>query len=355
MLKTLSRVICAAVLLLLTALMAALAYLLPETVFAFYTDFSKTAVGLVGKLSALTPFTLWELLLAVLILWAVVRLIVCIRKARFGRWVSGVLLTVSLGLFLFVGLWGLNYYAPPLGQRLDIPRCEHSSQELAQATRYFMNCANRLAGELPRQEDGSLAAEDFSLLAEEVPEAFAEMALQYPYFSKEPPRVKYLLTDELISKTGTTGMFICLTGESGVSRLTYEVSLPFTMCHEAAHAMALAREDEANFAAFLACIHSPRADFRYSGYYNAFLYCYNALYRTDPDAAKELRKEANELLNGDLRRAGEHYEALRNEKATEITDRVYDSYLKSFSVSEGKASYSQVVELLMDWYAKEIQ
>ena len=122
--------------------------------------------------------------------------------------------------------------------------------------------------------------------------------------------------------------------------------MPFTMCHEIGHRMAFARENEANFAAFLACSVSEREVFRYSGYYSAFIYCYNALYRADPEAALEVWSDASAGLKVDAAAARAHYDEVENEKVSKATYQIYDSYLKAFSVASGKQSYGEVVDLL---------
>ena len=163
-----------------------------------------------------------------------------------------------------------------------------------------------------------------------------------------PPK-KLALTATLMGKTGYTGITVCLTGESCVSPTTFPVSQPFTMCHEMGHRMALAREDEANFAGFLACDASPDVDFRYSGYYNAFKYCYNSLYEVNADAASQVWAGVCPELAADNGAAVKHYEALEDETAVKVADTVYDGYLKTFSVESGVQSYGEVTDLLIAW------
>ena len=127
------------------------------------------------------------------------------------------------------------------------------------------------------------------------------------------------------------------------------------MCHEIGHRMAFARENEANFAAFLACSVSEREVFRYSGYYSAFIYCYNALYRADPEAALEVWSDASAGLKADAAAARAHYDEVENEKVSKATYQIYDSYLKAFSVESGKQSYGEVVDLLTAWYYAEVK
>lgn len=88
------------------------------------------------------------------------------------------------------------------------------------------------------------------------------------------------------------------------------------MCHEIGHRMAFARENEANFAAFLACEASEDARFAYSGYYTAFLYCYNALRKVDAAAANEVWSGACDELRADCAAANSHYKKVEDQKVS---------------------------------------
>lgn len=355
MLKSISRLLVAAGFLLLTALMILAAREAPEFVFSFYPEFSRKALTALSNIASVVPFALWEVVLVAFLLGSLISMIRAFSKKRFGRWLMGEILALSIGVFLFVGLWGLNYYAPSMNQRMGIAEENYTVQQLKEATLYYRDMAEQAAREVDRDEDGFFLSEDFETLSQEAGESFAPLAEDYECFDGSKARVKYLLSSPLMAKTGTTGVFICLTGESSVSKLTYDISMPYTMCHEVGHRLGFAREDEANFAAFLACTESGRPDFRYSGYFNAFSYCYSALYKADPESARQVWQEASELLRSDMLRENNHYQALRNETATKVSDAVYDSYLKGFSVAEGRQSYGQVTDLLLVWYFEEIK
>ena len=348
--KNIFRWITAGVFLLLTALLVAAAKHLPDLVFSFYPDFSRAVLSAISKVSALCPVPVWELVLVGLIVGFLISLITSICKGHFLRWLSKLALFLSVMVFLFVGLWGLNYYAPPIQERLSLPDEQYTVSQLKEAACYYRDMANLTSQQVQRDEEGLFVSAPFGELAQAVGTSYETLSGRYDCFRGSTAPPKKLLSSPLLAKTGTTGIFICYTAESGVSSETYPVSLPFTMCHEVGHRMAFAREDEANFAAFLACMASDREDFRYSGYYNAFLYCYNALYKVDKEAAQEVLSGVCQTLKADLTQSTEHYAARRSETAAQVTDKVYDTYLKSFSVDEGVQSYGEVVDLLLIWY-----
>ena len=350
MTKTILRLTLSGALLVLTGIMVLAANFLTPFVFSFYPDLSRGAIKVIAAITSVVPLALCELLVVFLVFWFIFTLIRAIKRARMVRWLTGVLLSICILVTSFVGLWGLNYYAPPMQERLGLPSRQYTAQELKEATLYYRDMANALSAEVERDENGVMAQYDFSDLAKHAGDGFELLDKFYECFDGSTVRVKKLLSSPLMGKIGMTGGFICLTGESCVSTTTHSASMPFTMCHEIGHRMAFAREDEANFAGFLACAANDRPEFRYSGYYAAFRYCYNALYKADPQAAGEVWAGVAAAVARDWNASVEHYESLRSETASDVTDAVYDTYLKSFSVESGVQSYGEVTDLLLDWY-----
>ena len=355
MTKTILRLISSGTLIVVTALLLLAANYLTPLFFSFYPAFSRWIVGILAGITSVIPFALCEILLAALLFWFVVSLIRAIIRRRMVRWLTGVLLSVCTIGALFIAIWGLNYYAPKMTERLGLPDRQYTPAELKEATLYYRDRANELAAEVERDENGVMVEYDFDTLAEHAGDGYKKLAARYECFDGSTVRVKKMLSSKLMGKAGTTGVFICLTGESGVSTTTFHASMPFTMAHEIGHRMAFAREDEANFAAFLACDANERPEFQYSGYYLAYIYCYNALYKVDPDGAQDVNAGCSELLRNDMRAASAHYDEVEDEKVSEIQDTVYSGYLQAFSVESGTRSYGEVADLLLTWYFERIK
>ena len=351
MTKTILHLTLAGIFAVLTGLLILAAVFLKVPFFTVYSEVSRWIVGVLAKITSIVPVPLWEILGLLLIALFIFTLVRAIIRRRMVRWLTGVLLLVVILVFAFVAIWGLNYYAPPMAERLGLEEKQFSREELQEAAVYYRDRANELAPQIPRDENGQLLPWDFDDLAASAPAGYKVLSQDLSLFdgSLVPPK-KLVLTASLMGKTGYTGITLCLTGESCVSPTTYQVSQPFTMCHEMGHRMALAREDEANFAGFLACAANPRIEFRYSGYYNAFKYCYNSLYDESPNAAAEVWSGVCPELAADNNAAAVHYEELEDETASQVADTVYNGYLQSFSVEEGVKSYGEVTDLLILWY-----
>lgn len=353
--KSIRRVITSVCLLVTTGLLVLAATQMTSAFFSFYPKLSRAALSFLAGITSVIPYAVWELLLIVLLLWFLVSLFVDICKGKILQWLSGLLLGASLAVFVFVGLWGLNYFAPSMASRLGLPEEKYTAAELREATEYYRDRANAAAALVERDGNGVMVAGNFDELAKAAGDGYEALAAEMECFDGSTARVKHLLSSPLMGANGTTGVFIAFTGESGVSSTTFSASIPFTMCHEIGHRMAFAREDEANFAGFLSCMANDRPDFQYSGYYSAFIYCYNALYKVDPDAAAEVMAGASDALCADLKASIAHYDALEDETASEVQNKVYDAYLKTFAVESGVQSYGEVVDLLTTWYFEKLK
>lgn len=351
MFRSIGRFISSAVILLLAVLMMAAAKYLPQIVFPAYRTFSSTVLAGISSVTGALPFALWEVLLVLLgllFLYSIVHTI--FEKKRFLSWLSGLTLAISILVFLFVGLWGLNHYAPELSDEIGLEISEYTEEQLTEATKFYLSGANQYAALVERDETGKMKSDDFSDWAETAGGSFAVLSEEYPIFGgSTQPVKKAAMTWKLMSHTGYTGVFVAFTAESTVNPDTFAASLPYTMCHEVAHRCTIAGEDEANFAAFLACAASDDPDFLYSGYYSAFIYCYNALFDTDKAIAQQIWEGTSELVRADCSSANDHYNQYEG-KVQDMAQKVNDTYLKTFSEESGVQSYGEVADYLIAWY-----
>lgn len=346
--RFIGRLILSAVFLALAAVLAAAAMYLPAPIFSVYSDFTRDAAAFLSGITASFPFAVWEILLAIVILLELYGLIRCFSNGKFLSWLSGLVLLVSVLAFAFVGLWGVNHFGTPVAQRVGLSVTAYSTDQLADTARYMANQANIWADQVQRDENGDLAI-DFEPMAKTAKEGYDAMAQTNGFFRLPDTTVKPLLTSKAFSYMGITGIYIAYTGESCVNTDTYSASIPFTMCHELAHSLTVAPEDEANFCAFLACLNNDDPAFQYSAWYSAYIYTYNALVKVDATAASEIRSTLSETVLRDVRRASEHYDQYEGE-VQEVTEKLNDTYLKAFREESGVQSYGEVTDLLIAWY-----
>ncbi len=124
------------------------------------------------------------------------------------------------------------------------------------------------------------------------------------------------------------------------------MSLPHTICHEMAHQRGFAREDEANYIAYLACIHSDNPLFVYSGYYTAFTYAMDQLYLYDQKSWQEISSATSSgiwLDNLEESNFWQQYQTV----SSEFTGSVNDTYLTVMDVDDGVHSYGRMIDLIL--------
>ena len=337
---------------------------LPAGAFSPYRAFSKAVMGALAAVASLAPIALWDIGAAVGALVLIAALIRGVRRRTgIARPLSAAAQIIAAAFFVFVAGWALNHYAPPLASELDLEVSRYSVSELEAATAAYLERASALAPSIPRNDDGSLAEQDFFELARIAGAAYGPICSRWPIFQGSEAPVKALaLFGEPLLFSSYIGIFWAPTGESAVPLNCANEDKPFTMCHEAAHRLGIASEQEANFAAFLACIASDDARFAYAGYYSAYAYCMNALWGEDPDRARALIDSARayawgagaELVLADRVRASEHYKAYESD-FKEVGDAVNNGYLTSFGQSEGIKSYGLVADYLIAWHEQGLE
>lgn len=285
--RTIGRLLLSAIFLVLTALLVLAAKYAPALVFSFYPELSRKALGVISAVTSAVPLAVWELLAGLAILWLLYTFVRIFTQHRsFLCWLAGIVLGVCVGLFVFVALWGLSHFGPSVGEQLGLSVREYTKQELQKATEYYAAQVNRLSGLVPRDADSLAHLDDFETLSKQAGAGYDKLAQRYALFHRLSRPVKKLATWRMFSQFGITGIFVCFTGEACVNPDTYEVWLPFTMCHELAHRQTVAAEDGANFCAYLACMENESPEFQYSGAIAAYVYCHNALYKADKTGGK---------------------------------------------------------------------
>ncbi|MBR2047372.1 MAG: DUF3810 domain-containing protein [Oscillospiraceae bacterium] len=312
-----------------------------------------------GFLTAWTggfDFCVWQivvLILGVLVLASLV--LVLVFKGSIIQWTGWVLAVVSVLFCLNTGIYGLNYYAGPIEDDLRLEMHDYTQYELEQAAVYYRDKANAIAVQLPRDETGIVRYSTFEELAQRAGNGFRNLVIDrsFSIFGGDYTPVKALGWADMYTSMGITGFTCFLTGEAAVNPQIPAITQPFTICHEMAHRLCVAREDAANFAAYLACEASASREYQYSGFFMAYRYCYTALYNVDPAAALRIREGCvNELL-WDLDYYSNFFSSHRDEEATQLADTVNDTYLKVSGDEDGIASYGAVCDYLVNWYLAE--
>jgi len=308
--------------------------------------------GFLGAGVGWLPFSLGDCLYALAAGWLLVAGWQGFRQMRrIGRgslprlfW-SGFMAALWVYVF-FQLLWGLNYDRPAIDHHLGLdPRASDTALLPALTTSLLMK-ANAYASAGLRQEQTSRYLYQKARLGYlKARDSFP--ALQVPHFSFKPS-----LFGVVGNYIGYSGYFNPFTGEGQLNTHTPSFVHPFVTCHELAHQLGYAREQEANLVGFLAARVSPEASFRYAAYLEMFLYAYRDFYRIDSAAARECYAQSSPAVKRDIQALQDFQRQYRTPFGL-ATDWLYDHYLRWNGQPEGLRAYGRVVSWLLALYRQE--
>jgi len=326
-----------------------LSILYPETVEKLYSNGLYRAIAApLNFISGLLPFSLGELLLVGFIILVIVQLIRFIIqsfrapsqvKKHLLNFIPNLVVFISLVYFCFVILWGLNYQRLPFSQIAGLKVEPATVSELAAVCENLLEQAKELRKSVSEDDKGAMflpAGKRDAL--KRAYKGYENAARFYPELGGKYSRPKGVILSEIMSYLGLEGIYSIYTGEANVNISMPDATFPFSTCHEMAHQRGFAREDEANYIAYVACKHHPDVDFQYSGVLYALIYAGNELYRNDPDRYAELRSKYSEGMKRDLAAINSYWKKYET-PVQDFSSSVNDTYLKANRQEDGVKSY----------------
>lgn len=271
---------------------AALAVLVAARLSPAFADTFNRYVGAVvrGALAHLTgwiPFSLGEAMVIFLPVAAVFMIVRACRKYS-DSWRSvfvylgSVLSVVSLLFSVFVFGFGTGYYGTTVDEKLGLDRSVVSPEELYYTAATLAAHVNSEAENVKYQyNDFSVMPYTFDEMSRRLVAAYDKVCDEYDFIPRLNSRVKPVMLSEPWTYTHISGVYTYFTGEANINTNFPDYTIPYTAAHEMAHQRGIAREDEANFIAFLVCISSDDPYIRYSGYLEVYEYVASSLYSAD--------------------------------------------------------------------------
>jgi hypothetical protein len=321
----------------------------------YSTNIYPIWVTTVGRFFGWFPFSVSEILLHALVLFALGSLIVTVVKMFISKekiralfnWLTSMVLIASMLLFLFVVNCGINYHRDSFADVIGLEVSEYTVEELIRVSRWLTERVNETGGLVSRDEEGVMVLTVNTAGVSR--DAMRELANEFPVLAGYVPPPKPVMNSWLLSIQQVSGIFSPFTIEGNYNRHMVSYNIPFTATHELVHVRGFMPEDEANFIAFLACIGSEEVEFQYSGYLLGWIYARNALRRVDTESATELYHLLDEGVRSDLR-ANREFWARFDGPVAELQTRVNDAYLRANAQPEGVRSYGLMVDLMIAYF-----
>jgi hypothetical protein len=286
------------------------------------------------------PWSLGDILYIcaiVYVLWLVIYMLQWLvkKKWKHGKRKFIVICIVTLNLFMFFNLmyiagWSGNYYKEPLHIAWDLKQDIPDERDFLVSFDSFL--LQRLNDYVPGYHPSSYS------------EMEAEACRLYHTLTDgrlTPERVKPSIFGNWLQFAGIQGYYNPFTGEAQVNNHLPSYVLPFVICHEIAHQYGIASEESANLLAYAVCTASDDSSFRYSAYFQLWLYAHSNLYRMDSIKAKSLKVMLPELSQRHL----DTLRALRKKYHSpwdDISSMFYDRYLKMYGQPDGIKNYGRV-------------
>jgi hypothetical protein len=259
------------------------------------------------------------------------------------------ILVVACSIYIIFNIaWGINYNRRGIAWQLGLPVTEYSPEQLKE-----MNCLliDRINASKQALVDQRFTYPSNAGLFRMLSASYKKLAETYPYLKYKQPSIKKSMWGKLGNYAGFTGYYNPFTGEAQLNTTIPKFLQPYTACHEVAHQLGYAKENEANFVGFLAAVASHDTLFHYSVYLDMFMYANRNLYETDSLSAKLYRKELIPPVQVDIR----EWMAF-NKKHRSLLEPayrwMYGKFLQSNEQPGGIRSYSEVTSFLIAYYKK---
>ncbi len=333
-----------------------LAFLLSEPFADFFNRYISSFVrSLLANLTGFIPFSFAEFALLMIPVW--IFLLTRAVSKRFGESMSEMLsacVCVCSALAVVFSMFTLGfapaYRGSTLDKKLGMERAEVSAEQLYHTALKLSTLVNEESNGILYGDNGfSVMPYDISEMSDKLNEAYALFCDEYDFVQRLDSNLKPVMLSEAMSYTHITGVYTFFTGEANINVAFPDYTIPFTGAHELSHQRGIARENEANFMAFLVCIRSTDTYIRYSAYLNMYEYVASALYRANPELYAKAYYTLAPEIRDEMQAYSEFYDKYRDSTASNISEAVNDTVLK-FHGTEGTASYGMVVDLAVAYY-----
>ena len=327
----------------------------PEFSDIFNRYVSPFVRGFLATLTGWIPFSLAEFLL-LMVPFIVIAIVVFGLKRYSSSWRDVLIFSLtilSVAAYVF-STFTLGFVPAYRGSRLDkklgLDKQPVSADELRDTTYAVLEELTAIESEIGFKSDGfSVMPYSYEELNDKLMDAYDVACEKYDFIPKLHSRVKRVMLSEPMTYTHISGVYTFFTGEANINTNFPDYTLPYTAAHELAHQRGIAREDEANFVAFLVCKESDDVYIRYSAYLNMYEYLRNALYAANPDYYTETYYSVPVNCRKEMTAYSKFFDKYRENVIEEVSETVNDTFL-TINGTEGTRSYGMVVDLAVAYY-----
>ena len=332
--------------------------LFPTFADAFNGSVSQLLRRIMAYLTALFPFSVAEALIftSPVLIFLIMRAISEYMESHahgFARTISSLIAVLLLFGSVFTLNFAAGYRGSTLDQKLGLSVGSVSAEDLRNTAEYVADRINRISDSITFSSECSIRSMTHAETVSAAHDSYDNLAESYDFIGNFRAPVKRLAVSKIMTYTHISGVYTYFTGEANLNTNYPEFVNVYTIAHEMAHQRGIARENEANFIAYLVCINSDDSYMQYSGYLNMFEYLISALCESMPDEASALYAELDSRPLRDLMYYSSFFEKYSDSAASEVSDAINNTFLQSQG-TEGTRSYGMVVDLAVAYHAGDI-
>jgi uncharacterized protein DUF3810 len=329
----------------------------PSAVEKYYSGMLYPVITAVQRiLFGWLPFSAGDIFYTVTGIFLLVKLyrffrIIFRKQAGKHFWFNGVRQAAFFILSVYVVfnlVWGLNYNRQGIAEQLDLKEDLYGKEDL-------LAVVDQLVVKLDELDTIGRINRNYLLnkknLFTGAVEGYDTLATYHRQFVYNYASVKPSLYSYLGNYLGFTGYYNPFSGEAQVNTTVPVFVLPFTTCHEIGHQLGYAKESEANFAGFLSAKSSMDPAFKYSVYFEMYLYARRYVYGLDSNLLKLYDSRLGVAVKTDYLELKQFWKAHEN-PIERVVDVLYGEYLRANQQPSGKLSYSEVISWLIAYYKK---
>lgn len=321
--------------------------------YGWYPGFSKFQRFITGSV----PFSIGDIIYILVSAWIIYKLTKNIyllfkknltTRIAFRKLIKFLLVMVCVYV-IFLVFWGLNYSRKGISYQLELKKPQYDTADLVHLQSYLLQKVNS-AKERALLSD-PVYPPDSKIFKRSVI-AYHQAQDSFPFLKYEIPSIKASLLGNIGNYLGFTGYYNPFTGEAQINTTVPDFLIPSITVHEMAHQIGYAKENEANFVAFLVGTHCQDALFEYSSYLDLFMYTNAQVKYFDSTSGNIALSYLRPEIKSDIAE-WRRFNLAHRSFVEPVIHWIYGKYLKLNKQPQGIRSYDAVVSLVIAYYKKE--
>ena len=321
-------------------------YILSKTQFGvdLFINLFETKKHLHQNVFSIFNFSIGDIFYIFMFLYLFFCLYKLFNKNDRKKYFIKILKTLNFFYFIYQISWGMLYFQTPLIDKL--PAKQISGIEIKKKALEYIKKCNESRKQVKEDKNGVFIITNIE--ETKISVLNAQQKIPKEYSNKKNTHIqnfKPTLFGKYFSYTGILGYYNPFTSEAQYNANLPSSYVPFTLAHESAHQLGFAREQEANFIAYLICKNSDDSNLIYSSNLYVARSLLNSLIEKDPKFVEQAKLKFSKDVKKDL----ENNKNFIKEHQSWVDDAFYftnDLFLKS-NRQEGSITYSYFLELLL--------